>query len=147
MPGAWAARAETVEAMAQLVHARLLVGLVPFGRWRNRFGVPVAQPTFAAPVPGRARRLARVIERGAMRLPLHTKCLPRAMALHAMLGSRGIAAQLVIAVLPRRLRSGERGRIDELHAWVELGGEILIGASDEPYQALLRLEQLKSRRD
>lgn len=127
--------------MVRLVHARLLVVLVPFGRWRSRLGFPVANPTLPGPVPAEARRLARVIERGALRLPLATKCLPRAMALQAMLRRRGIESQLAIAVLPGALRGG----IDDLHAWVELGGEILIGASTEPYHVLLRLERAKSQ--
>lgn len=140
-PGAWAARAETVEAMARLVHARLLIALLPFGRWRHRLGAPVTDPTRRCPVPAEARRLARVIDRGTMRLPLHLKCLPRAMALQAMLRRRGCESQLVIAVLPGSLRGG----IDDLHAWVELGGEILIGASEEPYRVLLRLQRSESQ--
>ncbi len=56
------------------------------------------------------------------------------MALHWMLARRGRRAQLVIAVLP----GAARGGLDDLHAWVEAGDEVLIGALDQPFRPLAR---------
>lgn len=119
-----------------LCAARLLIGAVRFGRWRGLLGpVDPGNDTTAAPALTRAdRHIARTVDRVADRLPLHFKCLPRAMALHWMLWRRGRGSALVIAVLP----GTERGTVDDLHAWVERSGEILIGASDAPYRPLAR---------
>jgi hypothetical protein len=59
------------------------------------------------------------------------------MALHWMLTRRGRQTTLVIGVLP----GPRRGQLDDLHAWVELGGEVLIGSSPEPFAVLLRLQK------
>lgn len=121
------------EAALLLVAARLLVVCMQLRWWRRLLG-PVAD----RPLPGSAsdsdRRLARAVERAARRLPGESKCLPRAMALHWMLARRDRPAQLVIAVLP----GAARGGLDDLHAWVELGPEILIGALDQPFRPLVR---------
>lgn len=121
------------EATLLLLAARMLVACLQLRWWRGLLG-PVAD----RPLPGSAgdsdRRLARAVERAARRLPGQSKCLPRAMALHWMLARRGRPAQLVIAVLP----GAARGRLDDLHAWVELGSDILIGALDQPFQPLVR---------
>lgn len=121
------------EAMLLLVVARLLVVALPLGWWRGLLGPVVSTP--ARGTAGAAdRRCARSVERAALRLPGESKCLPRAMALHWMLARRGRSAQLVIAVLPGTARGG----LDDLHAWVELGGEILIGQLDQPFRPLVR---------
>jgi hypothetical protein len=74
------------------------------------------------------------VERACQRLPGTSKCLPRAMALHWMLRRRSRPSQLVIAVLPQQ----DRGAIEDLHAWVASGEEILIGALDAPFRPLVR---------
>ena len=131
------ARMTTLEAIAWLALARLLVRWVRFGRWRRALGRPAVPPTF---VPGArrdlnlsARRLARAVERAAARLPGESRCLPQALALHWMLRRRGMDGVLVIGIRP----GTSRGGLDDLHAWVAREGEVLIGASDEPHHALL----------
>lgn len=126
-------RVLVVEAMVLLLAARLLIAGLRFGWWRGLLG---EQGGVASPVvPGEADRLlARAVERGAARLPGESKCLPRAMALYWMLARRGRASQLVIAVLPGSVRGG----LDDLHAWVERGGEVLIGQLDQPFHPLAR---------
>lgn len=52
-----------------------------------------------------------------------SKCLPRAIALSRMLRRRGIAHRLVIAARP----AGARNGADDLHAWIEMGGTIVLG--------------------
>jgi hypothetical protein len=56
------------------------------------------------------------------------------MALHWMLRRRHRSSQLVIAVLPEQARGG----VDDLHAWIETGGEILIGELDQPFRPIAR---------
>lgn len=135
LPRGWAARMVTIEAMAALVLARLLIARVRFGRWRGWLGeVDAAEPKGAVARP-LDRYLARAVERAAGRLPFETRCLPRAMALHWLRMRRGRAGTLVIGVLP----GARRGGLDDLHAWVECGGEVLIGALDAPHGIVLRL--------
>ncbi|MCZ8326303.1 MAG: lasso peptide biosynthesis B2 protein [Sphingomonadaceae bacterium] len=121
------------EALALLVLARVLVAGPPLGWWRRWLG-PVADGARAEPPDRADRQLARAVERATQRLPGGAKCLPRAMALHWMLRWRHRPSQLVIAVLPGQ----ERGGVDDLHAWIEAGGEILIGELDQPFRPIAR---------
>lgn len=83
----------------------------------------------------RARQLAADVEWAARRLPVATKCLPRAMALSWMLRRRRIGHTLVIAVRPSEMRQSA----DAMHAWVEIEGERLIGDLPGPWIETLRL--------
>ena len=121
------------EAALLLLAARLLVAWLRLRWWRRLLG-PMATGPGTALANDADRRLARAVERAARRLPGNSKCLPKAMALHWMLARRGRPAQLVIAVLP----GAARGGLDDLHAWVECGPEILIGAMDQPFRPLVR---------
>ncbi|MFC4293816.1 lasso peptide biosynthesis B2 protein [Novosphingobium tardum] len=141
---AWIGRARTAEAVAALALARILVAFVPFHVWRSRYGsiVPVGPLVVASaadPQPQNlaARRLARAVDRAAARLPGASVCLPRAMALQALLISRRIGTTLVLGVLP----GAQRGSIDDLHAWVAAGGEILIGGDLSGHVPLLALQR------
>lgn len=137
--GLWQARRLTAEAIGWLVIARTLVARVPFARWRDKLGARL-EPAHEVPSnvslrPSgnlQARRLASAVERAAGRLPGGTRCLPRAMALHWMLARRGLGSSLHIGVRP----GAARGGLDDLHAWVAAGGEVLIGASDTRYAVL-----------
>ena len=125
-----------MEAVAWLALARLLVAHVRFGRWRPWLGTPVApqagDATLRLDINLAQRRLARAVVRAAGRLPGESRCLPQAMALHWMLRRRGLGGVLHVGVLP-----GEaRGTLDDLHAWVTRGGEVLLGADDKPHAAL-----------
>ena len=124
----WRGRAATLEAIAWVAVARILVARVPLARWRGTLGAP-AQPDPGDPhlrLAGNlgARRLARAVGRAAERLPGESACLPQAMALQWMLGCRGLSAMVVLGVRPAQ----HRGGIDDLHAWVVRDGEVLIGA-------------------
>ena len=142
--GAWRARAQVAEAIAALVVARLTIATIPLARWRGALGrrmdpveLPYALDCLAnsEPFPANlaARRLARAVDRGAARLPGETRCLARALALHAMLRRRGVGATLLIGVRPR----AERGCLDDLHAWVLRQGETLIGGTDTRHVPLV----------
>lgn len=112
--------------------ARLLVAVVPLPRWQQHFGLGgAARPGAVAA----AHRCARHVDRAALRLPLECKCLPRAMALSRMLRRRRVPHRLTIAVRPLAERAGR----DDLHAWIEVGGETVIGDLPGPWIPLLAL--------
>jgi hypothetical protein len=132
--GDWRWRGQVAEAMAWLTLSRLAVSFVPFRLWRRLLGRIVTSSARPCADPCVARRLAASVERGALRLPFRTKCLPRALALHAIMRRRGMPALLVIGVLD----SQRRGALEDLHAWVETDNGILIGAIAEPFHPLVR---------
>lgn len=113
--------------------ARLMVAAMPFGWWRHLLGSRAPDPVPASPAA--ARCLASHIERAALRLPFATKCLPRAMALSWMLRRRHIGHTVVLAVRPPEHRAAG----DSLHAWVELGGKIVLGELAGPWMRVLAL--------
>jgi hypothetical protein len=124
-----------MRAMTLLALARSLIALVPFRIWRSHLGgIAASQPLADL---ANAQRLAAQIERAAFRLPVATKCLPRAMALSWLLRKQGTNHVLVLAV---RGASARRGTSD-LHAWIEVGGAILIGELPGPWLRVLELGQ------
>lgn len=129
---AWRLRARTLAAMALLVAAQIMVRIVPLARWRGWLGLAGA----AAPHrQSEARKLAIHVERAAARLPWGALCLPRAIALSALLKNRNIPHQVVIAIRP----AGQRGEADALHAWIDCGGIVVLGALEGPWHELARL--------
>ncbi len=127
----WRPKVRTLAAIAHLCWAQLLVSWVPFNRWRDTLGFA----TSSQPPLDQARRLAADVEWASKRLPFPTKCLPRAMALSWMLRRRNLRHTVVIAVRPSELRNSA----DALHAWVEIGGERIIGDLPGPWIETLRL--------
>ena len=111
--------------------ARLTVALLPFERWRNSLG---GRPD-SREASAEAARLAAHVEWAARRLPFETKCLARAMALSWMLRRAGIAHAVTFAVRP----AGMRESADALHAWVEVGGERILGDLPGPWITTARL--------
>lgn len=134
----WQWRGRVAEAMIRLALARLLVTRIPLRRWRGLLGPINLVPSAGSGADDATRLLARAVVRGAARLPLETKCLPRAIALHTLLRRSGRASQLVIGVLGSSGRDGKTGALEDLHAWVEAQGEIVIGALEEPFHPLVR---------
>lgn len=136
----WRSRRRTLCAMAWLVLARLLVRFVTLSRLRIWLGQPATDaplvPSRAAP-SDQASEIAGNVERAAMRLPGESKCLPKAMALHWMLGHVGMPSRLVIAI-HRTDRTGQHA----YHAWVEQAGYMLIGHCDRSeYREVMAFEQ------
>jgi hypothetical protein len=108
------------EAAVMLVLARLAVRLVPPERlfaWANR--APRRIRRFAA---DEANWIAWAVETLAGKPWINALCLPRALAAHAMLRRRGIASRLCLGVA----RDG--GELTT-HAWVEIGSDKIVGAS------------------
>jgi len=120
--------------MATLCGARLAVAILPFSWWRVTLGGTVHSPSADDEI-ARARCLAGHVEWAAKLLPFATKCLPRAMALSWILRSRGIAHCVIFAVRPAE----QRGSDDQLHAWVDIAGQTIIGELPGPWVETLRL--------
>lgn len=120
--------------MLWLCLSRLAVERLPFRRWRSLLGTPMSAGSRIDGDGVLAAELAASVERAAARLPFHTKCLPRALTLHAMMRRRRVPGILVIGVLDGQ----SRGDLEDLHAWVEAGGSIAIGAIDAPFHPIVR---------
>lgn len=140
-PGGWGWRILVLQAALALLLARLLIACLRFGRWRRLLGTASPAPGRTAPAAAgskplhpRDARLAAAVERAAARLPLTLLCLPRAMALHWLLRRDRRPGALLFGTLP----GSSRGTLDDLHAWIECDGAVLIGASERPYNILAR---------
>lgn len=134
-------RLRVAEALVLLAVARLLVRGVPLKHWRGSLGrmaAPAGPLAFDDAMRLRCKRLSRAVQRAADRLPGTSKCLPQAMALQWMLARRAIASTLVFGIRPPALR--DQG--DALHAWVEVGGVVVLGGlPDMTFQRGLELTQ------
>lgn len=115
-----------LRAAALLLAARLLVAAVPMRYWRGSLGTilgnqdaDIPRPTSWADVPAELRYIASAVERASRWLPLHLRCLPRAMAVQWMARRRGMNCTLRIGL--------ERGATEELHAWVDYGQVTITG--------------------
>ena len=111
-----------------LLIARLLIAAVPMRLWRGSLGKVEALVNGGHVKDDRLPRLiARSVRRACEFVPSAMACLPRAMAAQWMLGRRGVHSALVFGILP----DARRSETDALHAWVEVGGEIIIGDTGE----------------
>ena len=128
LPGreTWAMRRRTGRALALLVVARLLVRRARFSSWRAHLGLAGTADRAQAL---EARQLGRHVERAASRLPGTSKCLPQAMALSWMLRARQIPHQVALMVRPMAARGG----LDDLHAMVRCGDQIVLGNISGPW--------------
>lgn len=116
-------RSLLVRALAWLVLARAMLLVRPFHRVRD--------------LPARASRNPRLTGHSASEIRwavlaasrrLRTRCLPRALALQALLRQAGIASDLRIGVA-----KDSRGGL-KAHAWVERDGEPFLRDEDlSPY--------------
>jgi hypothetical protein len=93
--------------------------------WARRAAVRLAPRSMVS-----SARLAALVAAAARALPGATGCLPRAIALEALLRRAGRAAELRVGVAARR----GRARLDA-HAWVEVDG-VAVGGDPSPYVAL-----------
>lgn len=145
MTGLWAQRFTVLRSVVLLLVARFLVRFIPFSRWRGSLGVVVEglhapAAALSAPDPAQLRealRLGRCVMRAAERLPGESRCLPQAMALQWAMKRSGISSDLIIAI-----HAQDREAEHAYHAWVEHGGEILIGHCEPAdYRRVLTISQ------
>ncbi len=126
------------EAMLLLVLAKFLIDHLRFGRWRHMLG-KMEKTAASLPLDPKAiRPIIVAIYRATARLRGEYVCLPRAMAVQWMLRRRGIVSTLVFGIA----RDLKMGSLHDLHAWVEVGGTIVIGDMPEKdFTRWLELEQ------
>ena len=112
-----------LNALLTVVLVRLRLAFLPFrpgvGHEPARANVSGARPS--------PQRIAWAVDR-AGRFAGNATCLVRALAAQGILGRHGFGSRVSIGVV-----AGEKqGKKSELiaHAWVELGGQILVGGPD-----------------
>jgi hypothetical protein len=108
------------EAWLTVAWVDMAVRWLPYRLWRPWLRV--------VPPTGRAsahdlKTLADWVEIGASHYPRPVSCLPRALALRAMLSRRGLSASV-------RIGAGRQGETVLAHAWVEHDGQVLNDAPD-----------------
>ncbi len=111
------------EAAALLAATRLLLVLSPrvgAGRLIGRAGRPCSSSAAASP---NAAKVARAVQRAACWI-VGSTCLNQALTGWLMLKRRGIAS--VVRVGARRESAGGMS----MHAWLEVGGQPLIGREE-----------------
>jgi len=109
-----------VEAFVAVVVARLAVRFVSTRRLLAWAAKTPARPwRFADPVLPALVGVA--VDRVGAKLD--AVCLPRALAAQAMLRRRGIASRLCLGV-------AREDRSLSAHAWVEIGGQVIVGDVD-----------------
>jgi hypothetical protein len=119
---AWPDRAATVKAAVLLLGARAALKLLPFRTILDWAEGPEPDPaTGGALAPG-TRRLVHAIDAVGHRLFPRDPCLTQAVLVQRHLRTRGHPSELRIGV-----RKGEAMTL-EAHAWVECGGEVVIGS-------------------
>jgi len=104
-----------------LIAARLAVRFVAPARlfaWADR--PPRRRRRFAA---DENRWVSWAIDTLGARRWTRALCLPRALAAQAMLRRRGVASRLCLGV------KGSDGAVDA-HAWVEIGGDKIVGGAE-----------------
>lgn len=148
-----AVRLRTLEAMALLAAARVLIRFVPMGRWQHLLGdrqaadeatVKVNESSGDLPAndADRVRACVAAVRRASWHMPASI-CLPQAIALQWMLSRRSIASSLNIGILP----SARRGTRDDLHAWVVWADRVVLGDSGGAHTTLLQFRKNLSSRN
>jgi hypothetical protein len=111
------------EAMIALIGARFAVGVLPAAwvlAWAGRPSQRLRR--FAGEEVG---WVAWAVETLGAKPWMQAPCLSRALAAHRMLRRRGIASRLCLGV------AGD-GKALTAHAWVEVGGDVVVGGAEAP---------------
>ena len=141
-----ATKAMALEAALFLALARCLVAYVPLRLWRGRLATA---PQDALPVPALAWRVAWIVGKVAAGVPFAAVCLPQAMAAQWMLRRRGVASQLVIGTRAETdsQAPAKRNAVRRFayHAWLQVGGQCVIGGRIESYSAFPPFESATVR--
>jgi Transglutaminase-like superfamily len=124
-----------IRAALLLWSTKLGLWLLPFQTLRRLLAKFAPRP---ARVPGTDRlsreRVVWAVETAARHMPLANTCLTQALAAQVLLAQRGYPALLRIGVV-----KGENDNL-QAHAWLESGGEVVIGGYElERYKHLATL--------
>jgi len=119
-----------LQAAVVLAHVRWVVARQGVARFHRALAQSDDGVVFDPAQRHRARQAARVVRAARHLVPGHCTCLHLALAVQQLLESRQIAARVRIGV---RKDDGEF----RAHAWVQAGGEVLLGGEDcDTYCAL-----------
>ena len=119
-----ARRALLLEALRELLVARLQIACLPFPRIASKLGPLLPPGTFdqQPDLDPLVADVAWAIDRCGRYSPLPLVCLPRALAGYRMLVRRGMSARLHFGAL----RGNSKGAL-ETHAWLDVGGSPVTG--------------------
>lgn len=108
-----------------LAAAQIMIKLVPYRRWAALLGPATsAPPREDAPTErGQTAAVVAALDTASRHLGWKVVCLPRAMAAKWMLARRGIASTLQLGIC----RATANGSGTALHAWLSVGGEVIVG--------------------
>ena len=120
----------SLEAMALVLWARLLIVNIPPRKWRARLGA-VAEHGGESGDLATIRRVRLAIQRAVRNVPGSPNCLPQALAARWMLERRGIASSLFIGT------ERDEAGVPRFHAWLKVGEEWVTGLCDESRYSLL----------
>lgn len=123
-----------IEVWCTLAWSVFLINHVPFARWRTLLG-PFEEEAdrqegdeFSSVELQQARAIGRFVESVADRAIFRPVCLPRAMAGRWVLQRRGIRSRIIVGS-----RRGEADQRLLFHAWLIVGGKIVIGAKEREH--------------
>ena len=108
-----------IEAMIALLPAALAVRFLPFARVVDSTRKVRGRSTVVEP-----RRIARMVEIAARKVPWRAMCFESALCLRTMLRRRGIASTLHYGI------GGEQQGPLKAHVWLSVGGDVLIGGAN-----------------
>ncbi|MCP5150991.1 MAG: lasso peptide biosynthesis B2 protein [Ectothiorhodospiraceae bacterium] len=113
-------------AVVRLVVTRVVVAVVPFGRWYPRVQRRIRAPAVDASVPHvELDQVLWAVHAAARHVPIGATCLVHAVAGSLLLARHGHPSQIRIGVA-----RGTEGGL-EAHAWVECGERVVIGATGD----------------
>lgn len=109
-----------LEAAGDLLALKAILVFIPFKHWRGLLRAPKGSPPGDS-TDAQVAEIVWAVDRVSSRFPKQLLCLPRALAVRAMLERRRIPCQLRIGV-----SRDNDGRF-AAHAWLEYQGQIVIG--------------------
>lgn len=124
-----------IRAALLLWATRLGLWLLPFQMLRRLLAAFTARPMQVQDTERFSKaRVVWAVETAARHMPLANTCLTQALAAQVLLARRGYPALLRIGVV-----KGDKDNL-QAHAWVESGGEVVIGGYElERYAHLATL--------
>lgn len=130
---------ELLRAAPTVCRYRATLRWVPFRDLARRALRPPAQVDVAPRARAELAELSRAVSATAALLKGTTTCLVQALALVDLARRRGIPAELCIGVTHSE---GESEVGIDGHAWVELEGEVVHGASERDYRRFSSFEAI-----
>jgi hypothetical protein len=115
-------RALVLRAAAWVAGYRMALSLFPFRRVAGKPPEPAPRTTASPGVP--PERVAWAVRACARRVP-GASCLTRALATRSLLAREGVASTLHYG-----WRKDDGNRL-QAHAWIDCGGEVLMGADED----------------